>query len=282
MELEHLEGEGDAEARAPCAAGQHVAAAEEALAEMLEVVGRDAGPVVCHAHNRMVAGALQSHGHVRVGVGVLRRVGEEVLDDAFDEMRVGDHPDVGRHVARQGALGEQAGEPVHATLDQPAEVDEHRRRRQASRLEACEVEEVLDRLAEDVAVVDHAVQALLAQLFAELVAPGDERLAHALDHRQGRAQLVRNRGDEVALEPVELGQALREPPLGFELLGVGERDLCLTRSSNASITSGSSQLCCFVPPTRTAASRSFDRSGLAITARNPSIRSRGTPRGCDA
>ena len=93
------------------------------------------------------------------------------------------------------------------------------------RIEAREVEQILEQPAEPLALLDADPEQLVAHLIRELAFAVVERLDDSVDRRRRRPQLVRGDCDEIQLELVELDELLVQAsaldgdrhPLGDEL-----------------------------------------------------------------
>ena len=79
------------------------------------------------------------------------------------------------------------------------------------RVEAREVEQLLEQAPQALALLDPDAEQLLAEIVGQLRPALGERLEHAVDGGGRRAQLVRCDGDEVQLELVELDELLVQP-----------------------------------------------------------------------
>src|SRR5207249_9824229 len=82
-----------------------------------------------------------------------------------------------------------------------------------SRLEAREVEQLLDERAEPPGVLEERGPELDELLARHLVATPRQRLGRAVDDRRRRPEPVRRDRDEPSLQPVQAAELLRDEPL---------------------------------------------------------------------
>ena len=203
--------------------------AVEALEDPLAVLGADPRPVVPDLDARRAVRLREApHDHVPPGRRVLHGVVDEVLQDPPQALAIGhDRDRAERLVAQRERLARrllrERGHHVRGDVGGARLV---RLRRARARLEARQLEQVLDQRRHAVRVrADLAEEALGgARLVLGAVL---ERLHEAADGRERRAQLVRGVGHEVAahrVEPLALGRVVEgQHGAVAGALGAGER-----------------------------------------------------------
>ena len=190
----------------------------EALEQVRQLVGDDADAGV--ADGEPEAGLVGGQGHVDAAdEGVLHRVGEQVDDDLLPHARV----DVGRPGHRRAVHGEPQPRPLGGGAEDPGElggegrdVGLHAHRVRPSRLDAGEVEQVVDQALQTPAVAQGQLQLLAGGVGHGLGGVRQDVADRAEEQRQRRPQLVADVGEERRLRPVELGERLRPQALGLE------------------------------------------------------------------
>ena len=185
------------------------------LAELLEdqplVLGAHAGAVVGDLDEHLVVAPAQPNlDATAAGLDELDCVGQQVDEDLHHAVAIGPHrrrfraqgelqPDVlvaEELSCRPGALGDHA---VQVDLgDQPLA---------AARIELREIEHLVDEPREPLALLQDDGEETRALGFVEAGIVVQD-LGEGADRGQRRAQLVRDGGDEIVLEPVELLQPL--------------------------------------------------------------------------
>ena len=197
-----------AEAGAARVRARAVAAPEELREELALFLRGHADARVVHHHLDRAVGRLGAHPHL-AGPRVLDRVRDQVPEHLDEAIPVA-------HDRRQ--LGEilPEAEPVPCGLDpkgrrdvaqDPAEVDQLLAQLDASGLDLGDVEEVVDQGAQPVRALGGHLEKALLELRDRPAIAVEHQLDVAAQRRQRRAQLVRDRGHELVLHPVD------RPPL---------------------------------------------------------------------
>ncbi len=138
-----------------------------------------------------------------LGRRVPHRVLDEVRDDLVQTFGVGVEPEVARDdLDLEVHVGGVQLRLADRVLEHRPHLERVAVERQRARLEAGEVEELLHQPAEPLDLGEHRAQRLRVGL-ADAV---DEVLEHGLQRGDRRAQLVADVGDEVAAQPVGLGE----------------------------------------------------------------------------
>ena len=170
-----------------------------------QVVRGDAAPGVGDRHPRLVGALGDAHRDGAALGRVLEGVAEQVRRPRCRGGAGRRRRRAWRSRRRHGegdALGLGAARVDGLELPrQRAQVDRHHRQPQVPGVDAREVEQVVDEPQEPVGVAPHALEQLALHRRHRL---GQPRLDGRGDERERRAQLVRDVGEELALEPVEL------------------------------------------------------------------------------
>ena len=232
VRLDDRAADRQAEARARAVA-RAVASAEEALEDALGVLGRDALAVVRDLDAHVVVLALGAQRDGAVLRRVPHRVLHEVVQHALELLGVAaDRGDVARDaLCQHESLALRLGaERLDGLVDQLGDADPGQRPRDVAGLEPCELEEVVDQRRERRDVALRAPQRV-----GGLFGPCDDAVVDRLDEqpqrREGRAQVVRDGGDQVAPGPVgvvSLGSHALEH--GCHLVGRGGQVAQLARA----------------------------------------------------
>ena len=195
----------------------------EALEQVGQLVGGDAGPGVADGQLRRTAGAANADLD-RPVESELEGVGKEVEDDLF--------PHVAVHVNRlgqRGAVHDQAqARPLHGGAEKGGQLGREGGqvgrlvgRLDAAGLDAREVEQRVDQLEQAEAVAVNGGQRL-AVVGPGAVRPPKHFFQRPQQQGQRRAELVADVAEKGRLGPVQLGQRLRAAPRLFVGLGVGQ------------------------------------------------------------
>ena len=192
-------------------------AAEEAIEEPARLLRRDALTGVGDGDRRLLRVAFEAQRDRAVLGRVEVRVRDEVRDDLTDPRRIGERGGArveDLHV-QPLALGLQPRLDQGRDLGQRlAQVDAAGMDLELARLDARDVEQVVDELDEPVGRLQRDPDELPLALGEVLGVRRLEQLDEALDRRQRAAQLVRCRRHEVALgllEPRALGDVAQRP-----------------------------------------------------------------------
>ena len=182
----------------------------EALEDLVQVLLLDADSLVDDAHPDSFAVAVHRHRHQAARERELAGVRYQVEHDPLQMPLVAD-PDVlaPRRDFNAEPEVERLGVRLRFFDDPPdgrGDVDRHAGQRRLSRLQLGEQQEVVDQLEQPRRVaLDGFHHVALGGL--ERAVPR-QRCGRREDQRQRRAQLVADVGEELALQPVELAQAL--------------------------------------------------------------------------
>jgi hypothetical protein len=187
--------------------------AGENMSNSRAAAGRDADAVVRHGDERLGALPLGAHAQVAAGLGVVRRVVEQVREDLRQPHGVGVEPD--------RLAGQRHDELVLPALDRGAarldrrgdhvrELDASAAQLETPVRDARDIEQVLEqaRHVADLPLDDLRAPAQLAVLQVAR----QEHLHAAPDRRERVAQLVRQHRQELVLAPVGLLQARARTP----------------------------------------------------------------------
>src|SRR5215212_514861 len=178
-------------------------AAREALEQLGHELRIDAGPAVLDCEPEMPVPLLGLDPHRRIAVPT--RIRDQVRDDPIEGRRIGDRLELRRHLEhdRRCLLWYEGGDE-----GADAAADGNRLRSYADRLglEPREVEQLLDELAQALALAEEGAPKLVDLVFAQLPASQVERCADPVDGRRRTSQLVRGEGNEVRLQLVETTQ----------------------------------------------------------------------------
>jgi hypothetical protein len=137
---------------------------------------------------------------------VAERVDDEVRDDAVEHDRVDVRLELVVDLEREVGVGVEVEDAVEPVRDpHPLRVD-----LDCVRLEAGEVEQLLDQLREPGALLVDRLLEHLHLLGAQLVPPAVQRDGGSVHRGRGRAQLVRGDRDELVANGVELTELLVE------------------------------------------------------------------------
>ena len=220
MGLDDMAGDGQPEARA-AAAPTGLVGLVEALEDPRLVGLRDADPVILDHHRDLLVRRPDPDDDLATVGAELHGIVEEI-DHHLPEpiLRPADRRNGLRDIGPERdalALGEQA-EALDRGGREPAEVDLVEHEERPARLDARQVEQLLDHLDEvirlDLDLADPVAHPGRDPL-AGLVRLANERLGQQADGRQWRPKLMRQVVDELgsdALEPAELGDVLHDQP----------------------------------------------------------------------
>ena len=219
MLLDDAAADGEAEAGAALLAGVGGLDLLEAIEDAVELVGGDAAAFVDDFEEDGVGGGLGVDADGGGYGGELDGVGEEIGEDLEDAVGVaveeegfgvGGLGDGGGLECEMDGVGVgHGGHGVDGLLGEVAQGAAANLQRSAAGLHALEVEDVVDEADEAVGVGDGDAEEV--EGFGVDVADdaGGEQAEGSADAGERSAQLVRDGGDELVLEGVELG-ALRE------------------------------------------------------------------------
>ena len=204
--------------------GHRVAGLAEFLEDDFLVFDADAGPVVGDAHPDHIGGRADLDDDAAfVDLDELGGVGEQVDQHLHQPVAIGVNR---RHAPWKARLESDVlrAEDLHGRvdriLDHRLEIERGNPPLGTAGLELGEVQHLVDEAGQSLAFLDNDREELLPLGRVELQVVVQD-LGKRPDRRERRAQLVRDRGDEVVLQAVELLQAL----VGRAKLGRGRFEL---------------------------------------------------------
>ena len=163
--------------------------------------GRDAEARVAHLHAGEALARDGRDRHGAAGGRVLDRVGEQVGDHLPDAVAVADHRQrlVAACRTRAGGSSACAAKSSTSCSSSAAELERLEREREAPGLDLLHVEEVVDERRQALRLAVDRLQVAPARVLVEVVV--HQQLREAEHARERCAQLVRDGGDELGLEP---------------------------------------------------------------------------------
>src|SRR3954463_6152723 len=209
--LDDLPDDVQAEAAAVRLGGERIARLAKLVEDQLLVGHINSRPVVAHFHAQRAALVAQRNADApSSGLAELDGVGQQIeqhLDDAIDIGAHRPHRLGELELHLDAALLEHLAHAGHRIADQRAHVDLALAPFGLARLDLRKVEHLVDEARQPLGLLrDDAEKAIaLTGLDVRML---EQNLRKGADRGERRAQLVRHGGDEVVLQPVELGQPL--------------------------------------------------------------------------
>ena len=222
VQLGELGHQGQPDAGALVGPGGCAVHAVEALEEVRQLAGRNAGAGVGDREDRLVALRAKADRDAS-GEGELQRVRQQVQHDLGPEVTVDVHLLGERRAVDGQGQSEPLGRGVEHRHQLPrvgGQVEWLEVGLEASGLQPREVQQGVDELQQTLAVAQDHVHPAALTVRQRLVGVGERVLGRPQQERERGPELVADVGEEVGLGPVELGERLGALPLEVEGAGV--------------------------------------------------------------